>query len=162
MKNYFHLCENFNKLMNLHKSLSLICTSLVVLLVSGCKKEEGEGGTSTITGKIIVHDFDQGFQNPTPKLIYPASDEKAYIIYGEDKTAYDDDYNTSYDGTYEFKHLQKGKYKIFAYSKDSTGAKVGLVNFDAPKIPVIVNVEITSNGSTVTVPDIIILDNNQN
>ena len=35
-----------------------------------------------------------------------------FIIYGEDGTTYNDDFNSSYDGTYEFKFLQKGKYKV--------------------------------------------------
>jgi hypothetical protein len=133
---------------------------LIALVLPSCKKEEGEGGTSTIRGKVIVHDFDSGFQQSEPTKIYPASDEKVYVIYGEDGTTYDDDFNTSYDGSYEFKHLQKGTYKLFAYSKDSTNAKTTGILSDLD-IPVIVTVEITSNGSTVDAPDIIILDNNQ-
>jgi hypothetical protein len=128
------------------------------LLVYGCKKEEGIGGTSTIKGKIIVYDFDASYQNPVPLEVYPAADEDVYIIYGSESTVYDDDFKTSYDGTYEFKYLQKGKYTLFAYSKDSSGASIGNPSND--DIPVFVNVEITSNGSTVTAPDIIILNNN--
>jgi hypothetical protein len=132
----------------------VICICLI-----SCKKEEGIGGTSTITGKVIVHDFDGGFQEPAPQEIYPARDEKVFVIYGTDNLTYDDDFDTSLDGSYEFKNLQKGKYKIFAYSKDSTGAKLTGQVSDVD-IPVIVEVEITSNGSTVAAPDIIILDNN--
>lgn len=133
--------------------------ALVIFVFTGCKKEEGPGGTSTIKGRIIVHDFDGGFQNPTPVEIYPAIDQDIFLIYGADHSTYDDDYKTTYDGTYEFKYLQKGKYRLFAYSKDSTGASVFLPSFK--DIPVFVDVEITSNGSTVTAPDIIILDNKQ-
>lgn len=129
------------------------------IVLQSCKKEEGIGGTSTITGKVIVHDFDAGFQEASPREIYPAKNEKSFIIYGEDGTTYNDDFNTSFDGTYEFKYLQKGKYRIFAYSKDSTGAKTTGI-FSNQDIPVIVNVEIKSNGSNVVAPDIIILDNN--
>jgi hypothetical protein len=138
---------------------ALVPFFLLLIVMTGCKKEEGTGGTSTITGKVIVHDFDGAFLEPNPRSIYPAMDEKVYIIYGEDGTTYDDDFNTSYDGSYEFKYLQKGKYRLFVYSKDSTGAKT-TGNLSGIKIPVIVNVEITSNESTVAVPDIIILDNN--
>ncbi len=140
---------------------SIIYFSALFLFVvlQGCKKEEGIGGTSSISGKVIVHDFDAGFQEASPREIYPARNEKTFIIYGEDGTTYNDDFNTSYDGTYEFKFLQKGKYKIFAYSKDSTGAKTtGIIS--GQKIPVIINVEIKSNGSKVVAPDIILLDNN--
>jgi hypothetical protein len=133
--------------------LLVLCTTLV-----SCEKSEGEGGTSTIKGKVIVHNFDAGYQAPSPREIYGGADEKVYIIYGGDKTTYDDDFDTSFDGSYEFKHLQKGTYKIFVYSKDSSGASVGLPS--EHDIPVFATVEITSNGSTVEVPDLIILDNN--
>ena len=129
------------------------------LFVIGCKKTEGPGGTSTITGKVIVHDFDGGFQSPVPIEIHPVAKEDTYIIYGNDHSTYDDNYKTSFDGSYEFKHLQKGIYRLFAYSKDSTGAKTGLLK--NLKIPVFIDVEITSNGSTINAPDIIILDNKQ-
>ena len=127
--------------------------------LTGCEKTEGPGGTSTIKGKVIVHDFDAAFQSHAPLAIYPAVKEDVYIIYGNDHSTYDDDFKTSYDGSYEFKYLQKGKYRIFAYTKDSTGASTGSPVLG--KIPVFTDVEITSNGSTVNVPDIIILDNNQ-
>lgn len=132
---------------------------LISVSVTGCKKTEGPGGTSSIKGKVIVYNFDAAFQNPEPISIYPAVDEDVYILYGVDHTTYDDDYKTTYDGTYEFKYLQKGKYRLFAYSKDSTGAKLGLLS--GAKIPVFMDVEITSNGSTIVAPDIIILDNKQ-
>lgn len=136
----------------------LIITSLSVFLMTGCTKDAGEGGTSTITGKVIVHDFDASFQAAVDT--YPAVDEDVYIIYGDDHSTYNDHYKTSYDGTFEFKYLQKGKYKLFAYSKDSTGAASGNLNSNSPKIAKFAEVEITSNGSVVTTPDIIILDNN--
>lgn len=135
----------------------------IVFLISifyGCKKTEGPGGTSTIKGKVIVYDFDAGFQNPKPVKIYPAVDESTYIIYGSEGTTYDNNFKTSFDGSYEFKYLQKGKYRIFSYSTDSTGAKSGILT-GVSKIPSIINVEITSNGSTVNAPDVIILKNKQ-
>src|SRR5690349_5852021 len=108
--------------------MKVLQTSLIVLMLvflsglQSCKKEEGEGGTATIRGKVIVHNFDAMFSRPQPTEIYPAADEKVYIIYG-DGTTYDDDFDTSFDGTYEFKYLQPGTYKLFVYSKDSTGVK---------------------------------------
>lgn len=133
----------------------------LILMASGygCKKDAGEGGTSSITGKVVVHDFDASFQ--AIQDVYPAVDERVYIIYGADHATYDDDFRTSYDGSFSFKHLQKGKYKIFAYSKDSTGAYNGTVNSALPDIPKFVEVEITKNGQDVVAPDIVILDNNQ-
>ena len=47
---------------------------------------------------------------------YPAPDQDVYLIYGSENTFYDDDVKTSYDGSFEFRYLQKGDYQIFAYS----------------------------------------------
>ena len=33
-----------------------------------------------------------------------------------DGGAFDDDVNTSHDGSFEFKYLQKGNYELFVYS----------------------------------------------
>ena len=123
----------------------------------GCKKDPGLGGTSTITGKIIVHDFDAAFLSLP--VIYPASNTEAYIIYGTTGTTYDNHYKTSFDGSYEFKFLQIGKYRIFAYSVDSTGASNN--NPSLVLRPKFVDVEISSNGTTITAPDLIILNNKQ-
>ncbi len=145
----------------MNKVVQIVCCCLMIffsLSFYGCKKDEGLGGTSTIQGKIIVYDYDASFQNPVPLKIYPAIDENVYIIYGPDGTVYDDDFKTSFDGSYEFKYLQKGKYKLFAYSEDSSGAAIG--NPSLADTPEFIEVEITSNGSTVTAPDLIILKNN--
>ena len=42
-----------------------------------------------------------------------------YIIYGDNEN-YDDRVKTGPNGTFEFKHLRKGKYTIYVYTKDST------------------------------------------
>ena len=132
--------------------------SLATVFLNGCKKDAGEGGTSTIRGKVLVYDFDASFQ--TVVDTYPAVDEDVYIIYGDDHSTYDENYKTSFDGSFEFKFLQKGKYKLFAYSKDSTGAASGNLNSNSPDIAKFAEIEITANGSIVTTSDIIILDNN--
>ncbi len=139
----------------------LIFMLLTVFLIHGCKKDPGPGGTSTIRGRVLINSFQAGFQPPTPDTTYAAVDEDSYIIYGADHTAYDDNFKTSFDGTYEYKYLQKGKYKIFAYSKDSTGAYLGNASSTRPKIPSFIEVEISSNGSTVIAPDLVILKDNQ-
>ena len=82
-----------------------------------CSKEAGDGGNSTIYGKIIAYNYNAEFTNL--KGIYPAADEDVYLIYGEDRS-YSQRVRTSYDGIYEFKYLRPGDYTIYAYSKDST------------------------------------------
>ncbi len=141
---------------NLLKFLFVITLSSIFF--SSCKKDEGVGGTSSIVGKVFVHSYDVSFQSLV--RTYPDASREVFIIYGDSHSTYDDSYKASYDGSFEFKYLQKGKYKLFIYLKDTTGAYQGNYNSNAPKIPKFVDVEITSNGSTVTTPDIYSLDNN--
>lgn len=147
-----------NHLTRLRAVLALILVLSGVVL-SSCEKDAGEGGTSTIRGKVMVYDYDASFQ--ACQDTYPAFQTDIFIIYGEDRSTFDDKFETSYDGTYEIKFLRQGKYKIFAYTKDTTGASNGTYNDARPRIPSMVEVEITSNRSEVVAKDIIILDNNQ-
>lgn len=125
---------------------------ILMLFGSSCKKDEGEGGTSTISGKVIEEKWDNTFS--LLENSYPARNQDIYILYGDDNTTYDNDYKTSYDGSYEFKYLQKGTYKLYVYTEDTTGlAANGTVVFNLPKVPVFATVEITENRQTVTVPE---------
>jgi len=87
---------------------------LAFIIMGGCTKEPGVGGSATVTGKIYVKDY-----NSFGTLVdeYYAQDYNVYLIYGDDGGAYDDDVSTSHDGAFEFKYLQKGKYELFLYSK---------------------------------------------
>ncbi len=116
----------------------------LVLLFSSCTKEEGVGGTSTISGKVYAKEF-----SSAGNLLaeYYAQEERVYIIYG-DGTTYDNDFRTSYDGSYKFQYLNKGTYKVFCYSNCDTCA--------SGSIAVIKEVEITSNNSTIELEDIVI------
>ncbi len=139
------------------KLFYLIFTLIVIAGVSSCKKEAGEGGTSTITGKVTVFNYDNNNFNCCPEK-FPAVDQDVFIIYGSDGGYYDNDVKTSFDGSYEFKNLQKGKYRIFAYSEDSTGAYNGTAGtIFRPDVPVFVDVEITGKNQTKVGPEIFIL-----
>ncbi len=141
-------------------NFSTIFLLIAILFIASCKKEEGEGGTSTINGKVMLKKYNNSFNALLSHS--PAPDESVYIIYGNDHETYDDNYKTSYNGEYEFKYLQKGTYKIFAYTTDTSGVSVtGFVDENKPKIPVFASVEIKENGSTVAVPDLTILKNNK-
>jgi len=87
----------------------------LVLLLSGCLKEPGIGGTSTITGKVYAHDYNAEMNKLRAE--YYAPDEDVYIIYGDD-SIFSDRTLTSYDGSYRFEYLRPGTYTVFAYSKN--------------------------------------------
>lgn len=135
----------------------LMLSLVGALFLYGCEKDAGEGGTSFIRGKVIVYKYDNAFL--AAEDTFAAVDEDVYIIYGGDKNVYDDDFQTSFDGSYEFKYLQNGNYRLFAYSTDTTGAYNGTIDLSRPPVPVFVNVFINKKGSTITAPDIIIIKN---
>jgi hypothetical protein len=106
-------------------------------------------GNSSISGKIYLIDYDQ----TTICTEYPLSDtvlaqeHEVYIVYGSHEY-YDDRIRTHYDGTFKFRNLIKGMYRIYTYSEDITGA--------TEMIPVIRQVEITSENQHIVVNDIYI------
>lgn len=118
-----------------------------LLVLTACEKGPGEGGTSTIKGKVITWEYNGDFTSR--RGVYPGAKEDVYIIYGNDDV-YGDKFETSYDGSYEFDYLSEGSYKVFAYSKDTTNL------LTSEKIVIIREVEITGKNQVVEVPDIII------
>jgi hypothetical protein len=126
----------------------LIAGFSLFLLALACKKEEGEGGTSSITGKVLVRQYNANFTTLMEQ--YYAPDENVFIVYGDDPV-YGDKTSTNYDGTYRFEYLREGNYTIYAYSEDSAYYPT------QHEIPVIKRVEITKKNQEVHVGDIIIL-----
>lgn len=117
-------------------------------LIFSCKKSPGVGGTSTIKGRIVVKNYTVGWPGPSTYLGTNYGQEvSVYLIYG-DTGFYSDNIKTSFDGRFEFPFLNKGKYKIFTYSADTTLSG---------KSPVEVSVTIDKNKSTVDVGEITIV-----
>jgi len=130
------------------KSLIMICGIIAMFIITSCKKEAGEGGNCSITGKVFVKDYNSTFTVLQEEYYGPAI--WVYIVYGNDKD-YSDRIETSYDGTYEFKYLRPGTYHVYAFSKDSTlqtNASVGVVK----------EVVIEKRHSETVVPDIVIFN----
>lgn len=88
-----------------------------VIFISSCKKKEGQGGTSAITGSLTTKLY-----NTSDSLIdsYPKANEDVFIIYGEGNTVYNDKVSTSYDGSFKFDYLEKGKYTVYYYEDCAT------------------------------------------
>ncbi len=87
--------------------------AFAVLLFSGCEKPEGEGGTSTIQGKVYAFDYNgSGILQDE----FYAPDEDVFIIYGTEDNYHDDSYKTSFDGSFRFQYLRPGTYTVFVYS----------------------------------------------
>lgn len=84
----------------------------LLLLTSSCKKVAGEGGSSTIIGKINIKNY-----NSAGTLVgeYDGAKEDVYIVYGDEDNTFDDKIEASFDGSFAFKYLEKGTYTVFAY-----------------------------------------------
>jgi hypothetical protein len=135
----------------------LVTAIMIIMTAVSCKKDAGEGGTSTIHGKIWIKHISNV---PPVDSSYYGSKEDVYIIYGTDHETYDDHFDTSHDGSYEFKYLQKGTYKIFAYSIDTTGYSQGFLYTSRPRVAVFKDVTISDKNQTVEVEDIVIFKYN--
>jgi hypothetical protein len=100
------------------KRLSLILTiGLLALTIAGCKKFEGQGGRSTITGKLTVNEklYINGALANT--VSYPGATEDVYIVYGTQDSIFDDKVECNYDGSFSFNYLFPGTYTVYAYNE---------------------------------------------
>lgn len=94
------------------------------LLAFSCSKEEGEGGTASISGRVfLVQHDDDNYLLTTDTVL--AAKEDVFIIYGSDGYV-GDDVETGFDGQFRFQYLNAGTYTVFAYSVLATGEKVAV------------------------------------
>ncbi len=133
--------------------LSLVITISILSFLLSCNKSAGQGGTSTIKGKVYIQDYNVSGTAITSE--YFGQDVDVYIIYGADGTYFNDKIATSYDGSFEFPFLAKGKYQIFVYGQ----CFYSLENpCPSGQETLLVSAEITKNKSTVDVGTITIKD----
>jgi hypothetical protein len=116
------------------------------LLLSSCAKEAGEGGSSSIKGRIYGYDINTSGIVTDSAVV---QDARVFISYG-DNTTVDDDTWSSFTGEYVFRGLQIGKYTIFTYSQCNDCP----FNQEVKKQVV----EITEKNQEVIAPDIVIFD----
>ncbi len=126
----------------------LLLPVIIPLLMISCKKEPGTGGKSTIYGKVLVKEYNSTFTYLQETYWGPGI--WVYLIYGDDRD-YGDRIQTNYDGTWEFKYLRPGSYKVYAYSKDSTLQTNALV-------PVLREIEIPDKKQDIEIPNLVIFN----
>jgi hypothetical protein len=129
------------------KITSLFIAALLLAALAGCEKPEGKGGKATVKGKVYATDFDNSQRIPISRGY--VSGERVYIVYGNTNVV-GDDVRTSYDGSYEFKYLTKGHYKVYVNSLDTTEYYKGrdMTN------PVMIEFDITNPKQVVTLEDL--------
>ena len=126
----------------------------IITILFACEKDSGEGGTSTINGKVMYFTISFNSQtNSNDTTYYPKAGKDIYIIYGDDENQiYNDNFETDWDGNFHFQYLRKGNYIIYTYV-DSVA--VNNVTYD---YPVFKHVTISENNSVNTLTDFIIQD----
>ena len=129
------------------KLTKLYTVFFMTLVLGSCNKTEGEGGTSSIQGKIWVINLNAAGETVGE---YYAMDQDVFIIYGDSDATYNDKFATSYDGSYVFNNLVEGTYTLFVYSKCDT-CQSGQEVFTKA-------VEITEKKQLITVEDLIIYE----
>ena len=96
---------------------SLIVFSILSIVILSCKKGPGEGGRTSIIGKVWAEEWDDiSYTQHYDSLDRWAADEEIYIIYGDD-VSYGDRIRTGPDGVFEFKYLREGDYTVYVYSE---------------------------------------------
>jgi hypothetical protein len=124
--------------------------SLFILAITfGCQKPPGPGGSATVKGKVYARDFDNTQRYEIGKGY--AAGEKVYICYGKTNIVGNTE-RTSTDGSFEFRYLTKGHYKVFVNSLDTSIKVKG----NDTEIPIIKEFDITSSDQTVQLPDFVI------
>ena len=132
------------------RNFLMYCT--IISLFFSCDKDAGEGGTSSINGKVIYFTTSYNTQTQMNDThFYPKSGKDIYIIYSDDTTdMYDDKFETDWDGRYHFEYLRKGNYTVFTHV-DSV-----VVNDVTYDYPLFKRIEITQNNSINTMSDFVI------
>ena len=93
--------------------ISILCSTLLL----SCKKGPGEGGRTSIIGKVWAEEWDDiSYTVHYDSLDHWAADEDVFIIYGDD-VSFGDRIRTGPDGVFEFKYLREGDYTIYVYSE---------------------------------------------
>ena len=127
----------------IHSPLNFVLLALISLVAIGCTQPEGEGGTSTITGKVYAFNYNN---SGILQEEYYLADEDVFIIYGDGDNFYDDSYKTSFDGSFRFQFLRPGTYTVFVYS-DCISCPSGTEAISQ-------TVEITSNNQDIVLEDL--------
>lgn len=95
-----------------------LALTVLPFLLFACKKDPGEGGKSSIGGKVFVIEYSNNTSQATGDEYYVA-EQRVYIRYG-DEEFHSDDVRTGPDGFFQFDWLRKGEYTVFVYSECPT------------------------------------------
>jgi len=89
---------------------------LIPAFLASCENPEGIGGTGSISGTVVEYFYNDDYS----RLIYqqPVADEEIFILFG-DEEAPGERVRTGASGTFMFRYLYPGNYRIYFRSEDS-------------------------------------------
>ena len=127
------------------------CSIIILALTyfAGCKKPPGPGGQATVKGKVYAYDYDNTQNYLISKGYSPGT--KVFIVYGSGNDI-GNNVTTSIDGSFEFKYLTKGHYKVFVNSLDTSYKVKG----NDTEYPIIKEFDIKETKQKITLEDIVI------
>jgi hypothetical protein len=128
---------------------------ILAIAFMSCEKDPGTGGAGTISG-TISKEFRVVLTNPATAIYtVPAADVEVYIVYGNHVSP-DDKIMSDYEGKFEFRNLRKGKYTVYAYSRDTSEVSPPAV--DPMKMVVLQEVELIDDEDQAVVSELTIYD----
>jgi hypothetical protein len=136
------------------KPQTIIWIFASILTIVSCKKEAGEGGNSSISGRILIERRINLDDYTSARDTVPAADQDVFIIYG-DHVSPDDRIQTNYNGEFEFLYLRPGNYTIYTFSKDTTATPT---SWDEDHLPISKRTEITDKKQQLSIGDMLIYD----
>ncbi len=127
--------------------------AVLVLVLSSCAKPEGEGGNSSISGKVNLEFWNSTFTNMNYEQ--EAQDYEVFIVYGDD-LSYSDRVTTDYEGDYKFEFLRPGDYTVYVYSKVNS---FEAINDQVPDEEALIQTVTISKNEDLILEDFTVLDN---
>ncbi len=123
--------------------ITLLLLFAIIVGITSCNKEPGDGGLATIHGKVFGYNTNNfGIVTDSGYL----AEAKVYLAYSN-HTWVDQDTKTSYTGEYAFPFLHTGDYKVWVINKCDTCPSQQTAH--------IINVTINNQRGTVEVADLI-------
>ena len=98
------------------KKYLVVAVLLIAIGFYSCSKDEGYGGLAKISGKVYGYDVTSSGNIRAEGYM---GEVKVYIS-EHNNPNYFDNVNSSYDGSFEFKYLNKGSYDLWAFSDCDT------------------------------------------
>lgn len=134
------------------KLKSAVLPLLLSAVLISCSKEPGPGGLASIKGKVYVYDLTSGLDTISKGYL---ADMRVFIGAADESVQFDDT-RTSYDGSFEFDYLRKGKYKVWVIAESDTFA-VTLPERPDGQQYYIQDVEVKEKKEEVVLPDFTII-----